>query len=491
MCRGEDYGSMEGIIKKLNSDKEKGITPEYNEQRRVAFGSNERDAKVADTCCSMFKSALDDFMLKLLTVCAIVSITVDMSMADPHELSHAWIDGFAIMVAVLVVSGVGSIVDWKKEVAFVNKRNDTEKEKCIDIIREGKRETVHPGVILVGDLICLKVGDQIPVDGLLIEGPVGCDESAMTGESDECHKDIPAVCEDKLDKSGGNEAKHQTRKVAGVNKHALPSSVVQSGCSVSSGSGKMIAIVVGDYSSLGLIESKLEQEDDKTPLYHKLDKIALDIGKLGTIFALLTFHALMIRFIWEGLINRQIDLFGGEKTEADGCSANGCFVMYIGEWFKSLTIGIVIIVVAVPEGLPLAVMITLAYSIIKMLEDQCDVKKLSSCEIMGGADNICSDKTGTLTNNVMEVVKLYSGKDFDIGSTVKVMKAENGIDLIVDPKTKKAVKIPNEQDFVKMGLNADLIDKLTQGICTNVPLLGPSPTDEAMMYLVRGCNIGS
>lgn len=265
----------------------------------------------------------------------------------------------------------------------------------------------------------------------------------MTGESDECHKDIPAVCEEKLEKSGADLSAHQTRKVAGVNKHALPSSIVQSGCSVSSGKGKMIAIVVGDYSSLGLIESKLEQEDDKTPLYYKLDKIALDIGKLGTIFALLTFHALMIRFIWEGLIYRQIDLFGGEKTEADGCSPDGgCFVKYVGEWFKSLTIGIVIIVVAVPEGLPLAVMITLAYSIIKMLEVQCDVKKLSSCEIMGGADNICSDKTGTLTNNVMEVVKLYSGKDIDIASTVSVKKAANGIDLVVDPKTKKAVKVP-------------------------------------------------
>lgn len=186
----------------------------------------------------------------------------------------------------------------------------------------------------------------------------------MTGESDECHKDIPANCEAKLLASGGDETKHQTRKTGGISKHALPSSIVQSGCSISSGKGKMIAIVVGDYSSLGLIESKLEQEDDKTPLYYKLDKIALDIGKLGTIFALLTFHALMIRFIWEGLLGRQIDLFGGEKTKADGCSDNGCFVKYIGEWFANLTIGIVIIVVAVPEGLPLAVMITLAYSII-------------------------------------------------------------------------------------------------------------------------------
>lgn len=134
MCK--EYGSMEGIIKKLNSDKDKGITPEFNKQREVAFGSNSKEPKVADSCCSMFKSALDDFMLKLLAVCAVVSVTVDMSMVEhSEEYAHAWIDGFAIMVAVLVVSGVGSIVDYKKEVAFVEKRNQTEQEKQITIIR--------------------------------------------------------------------------------------------------------------------------------------------------------------------------------------------------------------------------------------------------------------------------------------------------------------------------------------------------------------------
>jgi len=94
-----------------------------------------------------------------------------------------------------------------------------------------------------------------------------------------------------------------------------------------------------------------------------------------------------------------------------GCSYNGCFLEYVREWFEFLIIAIVIIVVAVPEGLPLAVMISLAFSIGAMLKDDCDVKKLASCEIMGGANNICSDKTGTLTNNKMEVVRMWAGRD--------------------------------------------------------------------------------
>ena len=98
----------------------------------------------------------------------------------------------------------------------------------------------------------------------------------------------------------------------------------------------------------------------------------------------------------------------------EGCTAEGCFIQYLGDWFQFLIIGIVIIVVAVPEGLPLAVMISLAFAIGQMLHDDCAVKKLASCEIMGGANNICSDKTGTLTNNSMEVVSMWIGKDIKI-----------------------------------------------------------------------------
>lgn len=109
----------------------------------------------------MFKSALDDFMLKILMVCAVVSITVDMSTVEhTEEYYHAWIDGFAIMVAVLVVSGVVSVVDYKKEVAFVDKRNVTESEKKVSLTRNGvTNHDAHPNELLVGDLIELKVGD--------------------------------------------------------------------------------------------------------------------------------------------------------------------------------------------------------------------------------------------------------------------------------------------------------------------------------------------
>lgn len=116
-------------------------------------------------------------------------------------------------------------------------------------------------------------------------------------------------------------------------------------------------------------------------------------------------HILLARYLIEGLMDRKLDLFGGEVI------GSRLFLENVKLWINILIVGVAVIVVAVPEGLPLAVMISLAYSIGKMAKDNNDVKRLAACEIMGGADNICSDKTGTLTENIMKVTRLWTGKD--------------------------------------------------------------------------------
>jgi magnesium-transporting ATPase (P-type) len=144
----------------------------------------------------------------------------------------------------------------------------------------------------------------------------------------------------------------------------------------------------------------LESEVESTPLQEKLEQIAGDIGKLGMFCALLTIHVLFLRFFIQRFMNRTMDLFGGqEEDDPKYNKEGGALDLYCSEWIRYFIIGITIIVVAVPEGLPLAVMISLAYSVRKMLDDKNFVKRLASCEIMGGATNICSDKTGTLTMN--------------------------------------------------------------------------------------------
>lgn len=127
--------------------------------------------------------------------------------------------------------------------------------------------------------------------------------------------------------------------------------------------------------------------------------------------ALLTIHVLFLRFFIQRFINRTFDFFGGEGVTNKYGRTDGSLKDYCEEWLKYLIIGVAIVVVAVPEGLPLAVMISLAYSVKKMLIDQNFVKRLASCEIMGGANNICSDKTGTLTMNKMTVTNIWAGRD--------------------------------------------------------------------------------
>ena len=121
--------------------------------------------------------------------------------------------------------------------------------------------------------------------------------------------------------------------------------------------------------------------------------------------AILTIHILFLRFFIERLRNRTFDFFGGE----DPNYPDGHIKEYCKEWLRYFIVGVAIIIVAVPEGLPLAVMISLAYSVKKMLNDKNFVKRLASCETMGGANNICSDKTGTLTMNKMTVTDLWNG----------------------------------------------------------------------------------
>jgi len=147
-------------------DPKVGLTGHDFEERTEKFGNNFREEPIAKSWLSLFWGALDDDMLKLLIVCAIMSITFDMILSEPHERAHAWIEGTAIALAVFIVASVGSFVDWRKEIQFIKSRKETNMKNVCRVLRNGVLEVLHHNDLHVGDVIMVEYGMNIPVDGL-------------------------------------------------------------------------------------------------------------------------------------------------------------------------------------------------------------------------------------------------------------------------------------------------------------------------------------
>lgn len=293
----------------------------------------------------------------MLMIAATVSLVLGL-LEDPHT---GWIEGTAILFAVVIVVMVSSLNDYSKEQQF-RKLNSKKNNKQVKTIRNGEDEQVSVYDIVVGDVVKIEVGDILCADGLFLSGfDMKCDEGAMTGEADAVKKD---------------------------ENHPI----LYSGCLVLEGVGKMLVVAVGTNSQSGAIMMSLQTEAEETPLQQKLSGLSDTIAKLGIFAAAFIFGCLVLKLL--------LNLFRGHQ-------AFDLTLAYV--LTKYIISSITVIVVAVPEGLPLAVTIALAYSMSKMLRDNNLVRHLDACETMGGATTICSDKTGTLTQNKMTVVKAYLG----------------------------------------------------------------------------------
>lgn len=207
----------------------------------------------------------------------------------------------------------------------------------------------------------------------------------MTGETDPVKKGSLDQCIETRNRLIAEGSKNT------AGRHSVPSCVILSGTKILTGEGKMVIMVVGDSSSVGKIKALLRQkEDTETPLQAKLKIIAENIGNFGLISAILIVAILLLRLA--------IERIQAKEWERDNW----------GDLVEFLLIGITVLVVAIPEGLPLSVTLSLAFSVKKMLKDQNLVRKIEACETMGGANMICSDKTGTLTMNVMTLTTWYN-----------------------------------------------------------------------------------
>lgn len=383
-------GGYEWLKKGIVTDIDRGISNDTIEARIAYYGDNKKKVIKPKSFFELCWTTLEDFTLRILIVCGISSIIINMIMEADHRTT-AWIEGFAILVAVFLVMIVTVLNDMKKEREFQKLNDKAESGKKISVIRNGQEiDDMKLTDVLVGDMVLLKAGMEVAGDGILIEGyTLTLDESSMTGETKPMSKESLDRCIDKkhtLEKQGIEKLGH----------HSIPSIVIMSGTRVLAGSGKMVIINVGRNSAIGKIQEIMTSgEDELTPLQLKLEKVARDIGVFGLFAAVLILIILIIRFIINGY---------NEHWELKP-------IVYVKQILNYIIIAITILVVAIPEGLPLAVTLSLALSVGKMMEDNNLVRKLYACETMGGANIICSDKTGTLTRNEMYFTHFWNSKE--------------------------------------------------------------------------------
>ena len=352
-----------------------GTKGSFDDRKRI-FNDNRLPERKAKNIFQLAWMAYNDKILILLTVAAVIALALGIYQAvgQPHppgEPGVEWVEGVAIIVAIVVVVSVGAVNDWQKERQFV-KLNRKKDARNVQVIRSGKAQEISVHDLLVGDLMVIEPGDILPVDGIFVTGhSVKCDESSATGESDIMKK---TAADDVYKAMEKNE---NLRKM---------DPFMISGAKVTEGFGRMIVTATGIHSSYGKTMLALREDNEATPLQMKLNNLAEYIAKLGSAAAALLFFVLLIKFLAGLPHNTQTPAERGQR------------------FLDILIVAVTIVVVAVPEGLPLAVTLALAFATKRMLKDNNLVRVMRSCETMGNATCVCSDKTGTLTQNVMTVV---------------------------------------------------------------------------------------
>ncbi|KAK7336525.1 hypothetical protein VNO77_17068 [Canavalia gladiata] len=354
-----NIGGVEAIARKLSVSVDGGVNEESINSRQQIYGINRYTEKPSRSFLMFVWDALQDLTLIILMVCAVVSIGIGIATEGWPKGTY---DGVGIILSIFLVVIVTAVSDYKQSLQF--RDLDKEKKKIfVQATRDGKRQKISIYDIVVGDIVHLSTGDQVPADGIFVSGySLLIDESSLSGESEPVYV---------------NEEKP----------------FLLSGTKVQDGQGKMLVTTVGMRTEWGkLMEAVNEGGEDETPLQVKLNGVATIIGKIGLTFAVLTFVVLTIRFMVEKALHGEFASWSSDDA------------MKLLDYFA---IAVTIIVVAVPEGLPLAVTLSLAFAMKKLMNDKALVRHLSACETMGSASCICTDKTGTLTTNRMVVNKIW------------------------------------------------------------------------------------
>ncbi|KAJ3157499.1 Calcium-transporting ATPase 10, plasma membrane-type, partial [Irineochytrium annulatum] len=430
-------GGSGGAAQKVAPASRFDMTAADSLRRQAVYGVNKIPPPKSETIFGIvWNTIVEDPIIKVLLVGAVTVLVLGTVLCP----SDGWIEGLVIMIAVVIVLSVTAGNDYLKDLKF-KKLLLMQSDKRVKVIRSGMKDEISSWDIMVGDVVEVVTGDEIPADGIYISGNrLVIDESPLTGES------VPV-------------------------KKSSQAPFLFSGCQVSEGSGKVLITGVGVRSSGGQIQELLnEAQNEETVLQHKLKIVAVLIGKIGVAAGIATFLGLAIRWSIDWAQGRI-----GVNTSCQGTSTNDT-IARIQLIAQDFVVGITVVVVAVPEGLPLAVTISLAFSMFKMIKDKCFVRHLDASEVMGEATCICTDKTGTLTENKMTVVKTLLGD--------KLYYGDGSGEVNSAPFTRDTFEIGIRDIMIEgMCLNSDCFIKIHEENGTDM-FIG-SATEGAMLVLSR------
>ena len=423
----EHLKTVEYVGQMFKTDFKNGLSSSNKEDlawREKEWGNNHLPPEKENSILEHILNCFEDPMLRILLIASIIALLIGVS---KDGIKTGWIEGTAIFFAVFLVVSISSYMNYQETEQFLKLSRETKLKKVL-VIRDGFEKEISIEDILVGDILKLRIGDIINVDGFVFgDAKAGMDESPVTGESEVMWK------------INDFELKGP--------RYSCP--FVFSGSQVVDGYGNMVVAAVGDKTFEGqnkqLTNASGAGDDDEanlTPLKKQLNELSNLIGDLGYIFAILIGLTLLVK---ESILNIMagISLFSSHELDI---------------LVNAFIIGVTVIVVAIPEGLPMAVTIAFAFSVDKMKKEHNLVKHLDKSEAMGNVNNVCTDKTGTLTLGVMRIAAFFI-EDEDIRLNRAKVQDENLRTLIWNCIYKNITCVETTNEKGEKVLNGDMTEK--------------------------------
>lgn len=350
----------------------KGLTDQQVLESRRLHGANVLTPPQREPLWRKFLKKFSDPLIVILLVAGVLSIGISFyEYLGLHESRVVFFEPVGIFIAILLATGLAFLFEYKadKEFELLNQVNDDEP---VQVFRNGMWHQISKREVVVGDIVRIETGAEVPADGTLLESTLlMVDESSLTGE--------PMAEKVALDHSAPSADSEGT---------TYPVWMLLRGTKVMEGHGVFRVDKVGDATENGKVFSAAQIDDSvKTPLNEQLDRLGSMISKLSYAVAALVIIARLIDYLVT--------------------VGNQSLISFITYFLQTIMIAVTLIVVSVPEGLPMAVTLSLAYSMRRMLKTNNLVRRMHACETMGAATVICTDKTGTLTQNRMKVAEMW------------------------------------------------------------------------------------